>query len=630
MNAHRVRIDGLWPVLLALCALIAGAVSLEHVAERRPGGRVVSIEASADVVDEDVEGEDRGGFSQSVALDEQHAQARTLARRGQLDEAFALYREVERAHPAVASVYAELGYWQLAADEPQAARAELERAVSLDARDPWVHLNLGIALARGGEARAAEASYRRALELRPGFDAAQLALGNGLRRQGRIDEAIDILRQAAGAGSNDQRARALVALGHAQIVASQREEAAHSFDRAIEYAPAAVEIRVGAARAWMNTGQHTDVRRAVGLLERAALMAPDVAPIYSALGRAREKLDEVAAAEEAYAHAVRLDPDYRYARRRLLRLALDRRDFPQARAAADYLLATGPDEPEHHFLAGLVAARDERPEDARTHYRAAIARAGGDYPEAYFNLALVEKNQGRLDDAVAAYQKAIELRPTYREAWNNLGLTLAAAGKPDDGEAALRHAITIDEHYAAAWLNLGELLGERGRDDDAIAAFERALQERPDYPEAQLDLGAALIRAGRAVEAVAVDKALVTARPRYVAAWYNLGLALDATGDHVAAADAWRRALSIDPEHLPSMRKRAANLAANGAADAAVAAWQEVVDRAPDDDVARLALAEVHLRIGDHQACARDLRGLPPATARDSRAVHLFRSCSSP
>ena len=159
--------------------------------------------------------------------------------------------------------------------------------------------------------------------------------------------------------------------------------------------------------------------------------------------------DDVSGAEAAYQRALRLDPDYRYARRRLLRLALDRQDFPQARAAADDLLTRDPTDPEHHFLAGLVAARDERPDDARRYYRAAIERAGGTYPEAYFNLAIVEKGAGQRDAAVAAYQKAIEQRPDYPQAWNNLGLLLAGT-VPVDAEAAFRKAIALDAKYAPA------------------------------------------------------------------------------------------------------------------------------------------------------------------------------------
>ena len=107
-------------------------------------------------------------------------------------------------------------------------------------------------------------------------------------------------------------------------------------------------------------------------------------------------------------------------------------------------IRTAPDDPEHHFLAGLVASRASRADEARTHYQAAIAKAEGAYPEAYFNLGILEKNNSNPDAAIAAYTKAIELRPTYQQAWNNLGLVHAAARRPVDAEAAFRQALGED------------------------------------------------------------------------------------------------------------------------------------------------------------------------------------------
>lgn len=618
--------DRLWPVLVALALLIGGAIALEEIARHYHPAHSIRIQGdNAAISDEDREDDAGGGFASSPPLSAEHAQARIQARRGEVIAAIELYRKVLVAHPDAAAIHAELGYWLLAADDAKAARVELERAAALDATDPWIRLNLGVALARVDDLGGAEAQYRAAIARRPKFGAAELALGTVLRRAGKLDEAIEVLQAAATSGSNDQRARCLAALGRAQLAADRREAAVASFSRAIEFAPAAAEMRIAIARAWLSSGLPDDLRRAVGLLEQAAQLAPDVAPVFSALGRAREKLGDRAAAAAAYTRTLRIDPDHLYARRRVLRLALDREDFPEARMHAEYLLGSAPDVAEHHFLAGLVAARADRFDEARTHYRAAIDQAKGAYPEAYFNLAISEKKAKRFDDAVAAYRQAIELRPDYQQAWNNLGLLLASTGKPVDAEAALRRALSIDPRYAAAWLNLGELLGDQNRDEEAIAAFRLAIEARPDYAEAQLDLGVSLVRAGHADEAITVYRTLLAAKPRYVAAWYNLGLAFEARAAQGDADAAFNAAIAIDPEHLPSLRKRAARTTRG---PTAVRAWQDVVDRAPGDVSARLSLANARLEVGDVAGCARDLRALPAGT-ENARAEKLVKACGS-
>ena len=626
--------DRLWPVLLALLTLLAGATALELVAKNRAGdGRVVHISgaASATVAEDDEgnDGEAGAALESSPPVDEDHARARLAARRGQIDEAMTLYARAAAAHPEAARIHAEMGYFWLGAGTPARARTELEQAAALAPDDPWILLTLGIARARLGDSSGAEKLYRRALELRPHYGAARVALGVALRRRGHAEEAIAMLEPAAESGSNSERARTLVVLGRAYLSAKKRPAAEQAFTRAIEYAPADVEVRLGIGRAWMGTGRGEDLARAAAELARAAEVAPDMPQVFSALARVKQRRGDLAGAEADYERALRIDPDYRYARRRLLRLALDREDYPRARLQAEYLLARAPDVPEHHLLAGLVAARDGRKDEARAHYRDAIARAGGGYPEAYLNLGVVEKNAGDLAAASAAYRKAIELRPDYVQAYNNLGLAQVQAKELADAEATFKRAIAIDKGYATAWLNLGELYAGQQRTDEAIAAFQTAIAARPNYAEARLDLGVALAHAGRTHEAIATYRELVTAQPRYLSGWFNLGIALEGAGDLDGAADAYQHALGIDADHVASLRRLGDLEARRGRAGAATHMFEEVLDRLPNDRGARLALAEQRRLNGDLDGCAHEARAVLSSQPGDDVATRLYSQCST-
>lgn len=625
----RLVADALWPVLLALVALVGGALVLEEYVRRHGNAAVVVAihETAAPALADDAADESETPES-DAPLDELHARARVAARRGELDEALRLFAQVAEQHAGAAGVRDEYGSWLLAARRPREALAQFEAARGLAPDDAHVALHLGQARVRLEEPGLAEVELRRAVSLRAGFGAAQRALGRLLRKRKRVEEAIAVLREAAASGGNEERALSLVELGTAQLSAGRRKEAEVSLAQAIEFAPARVEIRLAGARAWLSSSDKEDHVRALEAIRRAAELAPDLAAVHGLLGRALERTGDRAGAEAAYEQALRLAPDYHLARRRLLRMALDRKDFLRARGQAAQLLAAAPEEPEHYFLSALVADRDGHEDEARRLYRDALAHAKGDYPEAWFNLGLMEKRAGHLTEALAAYEKALALRPTYLAALNNLALTRAAAGDAGGAEQALREALRADPGYAVAWLNLGELFAKQERLPLAIEALQHALAAKSDYPQARLSLGLVLTRAGRPEEAMATYRQLVADQPRSVAGWFNLALLARAGGMGAQAREALTRALEIDPEHAPSLRTLAELDQDAGALDMAVDEWRDLLDRDPADRGARLSLAELLLRRGDAAGCARTVEPLLSRSPEDDEARRLVTRCA--
>ncbi|ABS27660.1 tetratricopeptide repeat protein [Anaeromyxobacter sp. Fw109-5] len=621
-------LDRLWPMLVFLGLLLAGALALETFAARRGNDPLVISIAGDEVTLDDDDASASAATAADAPVSDAHARARRAARRGEQAEALKLYEAALAASPGAAVLEEELGAVLLAAGDAAKALPHLERAEQLDPGAQRA-LRVGLARARLGDLEGAERDLRRSLERRPTGDA-RVALGNVLRRRGDPVSAIALLEPAVASGSNEDRARALVALGAAELAAGRREYAELRFSKAVEYAPARVEILLGVARAWLATGTAPDVRRAVQVLLRAADLAPDVAAVHALLGRAHERADEPGAALEDYDRTLRLDPTHRYARRRLLRLALQARDFARARHEADRLVADRAEEPEHHFLVALVADRDDRDDDARRAYRKAIAVARGDYPEAYLNLGALEKRAGDVAAARAAYGEALRLRPDYGAAWLNLGKLEEAGGDPGAAEAAYRKALALDAKYAAAWLALGQLQSAAGRFEEARSSLGRALVARPGYDAAQLSLGVAAARAGRPDEAIAAYQALLARSPRNVSAWYDLALVLEAVSRRDEARAALARALAIDPGHAPSLRTVAQLHLDSGRLAEARKAFEELLDLVPGDLEGRAALAEISAREGNRAACDAAARRLLAEAPQDPRVQTLPARCAGP
>jgi len=635
---NRLVVDRLWPMLLALGLLLVGALALEGYAGRRGNDPLrIAIIADASGVGEDDEGGGEPGDAapEEPAVSELHARARREARRAQYDAALPLYEKALAANPGSAAIAGELGALLLAAGEPERALQHLEVADQL-APGPQAALRLGQARARLGDAAGAEREYRRALALRPGYGAARVALGTLLRKRGDLKQALQLLEPAAESGSNEDRARALVALGAAYLGAGRRADAERAFERAVLFAPARAEIRLSIARAWLAQDGAGDVARAVQVLLRAADMAPDVPQVHAILGRARERAGDLAAAAESYDRALRLDPGYRYARRRMLRLALQTRDLSRARHDAERLVADGPNVPEHHFLLGLVADRDGRDDDARRAYQKAIEVAKGDYPEAYLNVGTLEKAAGNRAAASAAYEKALALRPRYAGAWYNLAKLHEAADDAARAEAAYGKAVEVDPGHASAWLARGQLRSRVGRTAEAIEDLKAAAAARKGYDAAELSLGVAYRRAGRFDEAVATYRTLLERSPRYVSAWYNLALSLQAGGRAAEAREALERAVALDAEHVPSRVALADMDLAEGRLAEAKQAFAEVLDLDADEAAAqsahvtaRAALAEIAALEGDRRGCEERARQLRAEAPQDSRVQGLAERCAA-
>ncbi len=625
-----MKTERLWPVLGVLLGLLAGALFLEVLAkDANPDLLHIDIAqgGAPPASDEDEDDATDTPEARKPASDVE-ARAQVAARRGELAQAITLFEAALATDPDSPQVLGQLGYWRLVQGDPRGALKDLERARQLAPQDAYLALSAGRARRRLGDLAGAEADFRRALELRPGGGSARLALGSLLRQRGAIDEAIFVLEEAAGFGSNEEVARGLVALARAYFAAGRRQEALSALDEAINRAPAAVEIRVAVAYALLRSGQHQDLEQAGAVLSKAVALAPGVPQVHAAMGRVREALGENSQAEHAYTRALQLEPGYSYARRRLLRLALDNEQFSLARLQADYLLHYGPEEPEHHFLSGLVAARAGDLPRARASYRDAIQRAHGAYPEAYFNLGLLEKSAGKLKAAIKAYEQAITLRRDYYAAMNNLAVALAAAGRPHEAERTYRQALAVRPDYAAAWMNLAGLMGDQKRYAEAMVAYEKVLAARPDDAKARLNLGVAQIRAGQNGAGIATYRALLATHPRYVSAWYNLGLALEEDGKVDEARDAYRQALALDPEHLSSLRKLAAIETRAGSLATALTTYQDLLDRVPGDRAARLVLAELRRRGGDVSGCARDVEIVLKSGPPDQAADRLSRLCA--
>ena len=65
---------------------------------------------------------------------------------------------------------------------------------------------------------------------------------------------------------------------------------------------------------------------------------------------------------------------------------------------------------------------------------------------------------------------------TTPAAWLNEGKALFAQGKLNESIQAYDKAIELNPSYAEAWLGIGDALNSQGKYDDAVKAYDKALE----------------------------------------------------------------------------------------------------------------------------------------------------------
>jgi len=230
----------------------------------------------------------------------------------------------------------------------------------------------------------------------PDYAEAYYSLGNGLRRQGNLDEAIACYQQA------------------------------------LQVKPNYVEARVNLGAAFREQGNFA---AAVACYQQALRLNPNFAEVHYNLGNTLQSLGSLDEAVTCYRQAVRLNPGFAAAR---INLGLALRELgrlDEALASFHQALRLNPNFAEAHYNLGNTLQCQGRLEEAAVCHRRAL-ELKPDYAEAHVNLARVLRELGHDLEAIACCRRALQ--------WG-----------PDN--PAILGELTNQLQHACQWSNLMEL-----------------------------------------------------------------------------------------------------------------------------------------------------------------------------
>ncbi|MCU0766537.1 MAG: tetratricopeptide repeat protein [Gammaproteobacteria bacterium] len=374
-------------------------------------------------------------------------------------------------------------------------------------------------------------------------------------------------------------ARAHYALALTLAAAKSYAEAGARLQRAIDIDPDWQKpwlLKVQILTAEGRNAEARDVLR--GVVERR----PDDGALRNAYAALLVQAKDYPAALAEYKVLRRLQPGDADVLFATALLAMQAKDWDEARDAFEALLASGDRQDEARwFLAqtkDLAGDRDaafdlySRIETGPYRADAAMRRAGlmakrgdlqaalellrglrGSEPSRSADIYLAEaellQKHGTTEEVAAVYAAAIAAHPNDLQIYYARALDASQRGRLADAEADFKRVLAREPEHADALNALGYTLAELSdRYPEALGYVERALKLKPDNPAFLDSMGWVQYRLGN--HAAALDylrRAVAAIDDAEVAA--HLGEVLWVTGERDEARRVWAEALARDPEN---------------------------------------------------------------------------------
>lgn len=450
--------------------------------------------------------------------------------------------------------------------------------------EAMAHFSMGI-LREGLADASALASYRRALEGKPDYDALYVRAAVLYIKQGQNDKAIALMEDAC--RHNPRSVEACLYLAQVYQALNQSAAAIKAAQRAIRIEPANAKGYIQLAYLYLAA---RDEKKARATLEKARNKATDKLPVLRLMGdlHAQKIVDapvipspDAAKAIACYEEAATLPPDnasLQY-QERLGDLYLINRQMDKALATFQNLTTRLPDTIQLQKKLAMCYMALGQKEKAVEALKVVIGREP-ENSQVQFYLGELYETLGNTNAAVASFRSAVDTNPSVATPYLKLafyymqtepakaGQTLQNGLKqfPEDKKLlemlipyylrnqqpleALESFVHLqnlllrdnerflDSRY---FLHFGDIAQQHQMYAMAIALYEKGLEQDPDLLEAYIRLACLYLSTQATDEALNVMGEAVLAHPEDPVVWYYFGLLSNRAQDYPMATSAFAR-----------------------------------------------------------------------------------------
>ncbi len=366
--------------------------------------------------------------------------------------------ERDTANADVSALY-ELGWLYLQKGRTRAASEVFARLAAKVPDEADVHFYLGVAQAKEHLKTEAVASFRRALDLEPGFAESYwaLALLYNERGDGYL-EALESIKK--GLELDLDSAYGHFVLGFVLCSRGENKSAESELIKAVELDPQQAHAHYYLALIYLRLQED---EKAIASMENTVEADPSYTEAYYSLGTLYARTGRVEDGQrmiELFQDLSSSDMEEDHYRRMLYRKSQPLNAEQQAAS---------------HFNLGLVYLKRGDLDKAENQFQAAIA-ADSTYAEARHNMGVVLSLRGKHLEALEYFRAAVQLSPEYALAHKNLGNSYLVQGEYKLAEGAFRQALVWDGKMAEAMGGLGTALIQQGRIEEGRTARAQAVE----------------------------------------------------------------------------------------------------------------------------------------------------------
>ncbi|MBF2067204.1 MAG: tetratricopeptide repeat protein [Calothrix sp. C42_A2020_038] len=163
---------------------------------------------------------------------------------------------------------------------------------------------------------------------------------------------------------------------------------------------------------------------------------------------------------------------------------------------------------------------------------------------AYARLGNVLFAQSRIDEGIAAYQQAIQIKPSAN-IYNSYADNLRWNNKPVEAMGAYKAALKLDSKSDVAHTGLGSIYFQQEKYSEAIVEFRQAIALKPSWDNYEL-LGDALLKAEKFDEARIAYREAIKIEPTYSWLHNKIAESFKTQGKISDAIAAYRQAINVD------------------------------------------------------------------------------------
>jgi tetratricopeptide (TPR) repeat protein len=223
-------------------------------------------------------------------------------------------------------------------------------------------------------------------------------------------------------------------------------------------------------------------------------------------------------------------------------------------------------------------------------------------PAYFLSLGTILQLQGRHDEARRLVDETIELNPDNADLWMLRGSTLVNLKRPADALLSFQQVLKLHPQHWAAARQCGIILQGLGLIEESLAYLGLCNALRPNDVRTLLMCAALLNAQKRFEEALTLCRQAHALEPANAEICDKIGIVLRALCRDEEALQWFDKALALQPNFRDALQNKAAALTKLHRFHEAFDTYERLKIADPDDALAELGIAQLHLLTGNFAA----------------------------